>query len=656
MKWEVRTMRSGTSFFDRTVLKKTVFRFWPLWGAYLAMWLVALPLNGLMILRMTRNGWSGYGASMEYFAIERVPRSVTDESLMIFVVFGVLAAMAVFSHLYNARSANLFGSLPVRREGLFLTHYLAGLAFLIVPNVIVFLLTLAVEAAGGYVVMRGLLFWLAVACGEGFFFYSLAVFCAMFTGHILALPAFYAIVNFLVLAVTELVHMLLRVFYYGFSRIPQAVYTVVEWFTPVAQLQDAVRAWTTYWHENVTSSILFDGERVLETEGLVTVGIYALAAVALAVCAFLLYRVRRLESAGDVVSVKVMRPVFKYGVALCSGLALGMGTVAMIGGGEVTLMVATVIWGAAGYFAAEMLLEKSFKVLKKWKGAAAVTAVFIAVFLVVSLDLTGFETRIPDPDSVDSVNVYGLEVMYLQDDGDYVRETITDPEVIRLITLLHKEAVEQRDEERQTQAMLDGVQTSLEVTYQLKNGSTLSRDYWVWVRPNQVDQEGTAAWALQQIYNNRELCWQMYGFDRLEKYLSEGGLLTQAEHTVYSEYRGNETDAVYYGNDAVALLAAVKEDFFAGRIGARQVVHDRWEYYEGMRDGWETLCFTSDSRENDNDYYYYICIALSDTASSTRAALEEMADRAVRPGTPYSTQHASDVIEVRPEIPYTTQY
>ena len=37
MSWEVRTMRSGTSFFNVTVWKKTVLRFWPIWAAYLAL-------------------------------------------------------------------------------------------------------------------------------------------------------------------------------------------------------------------------------------------------------------------------------------------------------------------------------------------------------------------------------------------------------------------------------------------------------------------------------------------------------------------------------------------------------------------------------------------------------------------------------------------
>ena len=630
-------MRSGTSYFDWTVFKKTVFRFWPLWGVYFVGWLITLPLSGLTMWRLDRTRF-GY---VNDFAFNYVAQTVRGSTALIFAIFGVLAAMAVFSHLYNARSANLFGSLPIRREGLFLTHYLAGLAFLIVPNIVIFLLTMLVEVGGDAVCWTGLLFWLAVSCGESFFFYSLAVFCAMFTGHILALPAFYAIVNGFVAGMTVLVNVVLEAFYYGFAGIPRGVYTVVQWFTPASKLSDAVGCSTLYVQEEVTSSVLSKGKLVLEVRGLGTVGIYAIVAVALAVCAFFLYRARRLESAGDVVAVNVMKPVFRYGVALCAGLALGLGTSVIIGGEEIALMIAIAVWGIIGYFAAEMLLQKSFRVFKKWKGAVAVTAVFAALFCVVGFDLTGFETRIPDPASVESAEVSGLEVLYLRDDGDWLNLDITDPEIIRLITLVHRAAVDQKDADWETEARRGGTNTSLTVTYHLKNGGALTRRYYnVWVRPAETEQEGTASWAVQRIYNSRELCWQMYGFDRLENYLAGGGRLTQVEYSLYDDYSGSKTYAMLYGTDAETLFAAMKEDFFAGRIGARRVSEDRWG------DGYLSygyLNFISDNR--DNYGHYSITIAMSDTASGVRAALEEMADRAVvQNGTEYDPGYAGEII------------
>ncbi len=620
MNWEVRTMRSGTSFFDKTIFKKTILRFWPLWGAYLVIWLIALPLNGVMLLRMDAYDLNGYsGGYVRDFAYNRVPQTAEEFGLTMAVVFGVLCAMAVFSHLYNARPANFFGALPVRREGLFLTHYLAGLSFLLVPNVVIFLLTLLVEAAGAAVFWPGLLFWLAVTCGESFFFYSLAVFCAMFTGHILALPVFYGIVNALVAAVFTLMEVVFHAFYYGFSGFTEGAGMVVKWLTPVVQLEEKVSA---FWHWVDEAAQVSGGERVLELQGLGTVGVYAAAALALTVGAFFLYRARRLESAGDVVSVRPMRPVFKYGVALCAGLAFGMATVMFTGGGEIMLMIAIVVWGLIGYFAAQMLLDKSFKVFGKWKGAVAVAAVFAALFLVVGFDLTGFETRVPGPDSVASVEVYGFHAVYLGDSGDSFGQELDDPELLKLVNLLHKEAVAQRDEERQTQAQLGGVSTQLMLDYHLKGGGTLSRRYSLWINPDEADQEGTAAWAIQQFYDNHELYWEVYGFAQLEEAMAGGVRLDRVELHRYDEETGMKTDGYLYAGDARALLAAVKEDFFAGRIGVRRV-DDEARWHGGPEEDSLEFC-SGDAPEGG---YYTVQIALQDTASSTRAALEGMADR-----------------------------
>ena len=164
-------MRSGTSCFNGAVFKKTLARFWPLWAVNLVFWVIALPLRALLRLHLQESD------SMLRFAYTAVT-DVTGGILgtVITALGAILVAMAVCSHLYNSRSANFMGSLPVRREGLFLSHYLAGLVMLLAPNCLVFLLTLAIEAAGGTLLIAPLAWWLAVSCGMYFFFYSFFVF------------------------------------------------------------------------------------------------------------------------------------------------------------------------------------------------------------------------------------------------------------------------------------------------------------------------------------------------------------------------------------------------------------------------------------------------------------------------------------------------
>ena len=38
MSWEVRTMRSATSYFNFTLLRKNFARFWPIWSLYGLFW------------------------------------------------------------------------------------------------------------------------------------------------------------------------------------------------------------------------------------------------------------------------------------------------------------------------------------------------------------------------------------------------------------------------------------------------------------------------------------------------------------------------------------------------------------------------------------------------------------------------------------------
>ena len=44
MSWEVPTMQSATSFFNRALFRKNLQRFWPLWLGYVLIWLLLLPL------------------------------------------------------------------------------------------------------------------------------------------------------------------------------------------------------------------------------------------------------------------------------------------------------------------------------------------------------------------------------------------------------------------------------------------------------------------------------------------------------------------------------------------------------------------------------------------------------------------------------------
>ena len=578
-------MRSGTSYFNLTVFRKHLTRFWPIWTAWLVVLLLMLPVRGLMALR---RGAQMAGDQLEQFAINTVSDLMTSNLMLaLAVLVGLLAAMAACSHLYSTRSANFMGALPVRREGLFLSHYLAGLVMVLGPVLAASLLTLLVELAGDALELLPLGYWLGYACAAGFFFYSFAVFLGMFTGHLLALPAFYLIFNFLVMAVVGMVQWVLQSFYYGFGGLPEWVSPVVIWCTPVL-------GFGNFW---------LGSDAMIPERGDV-LWVYPLVALVLTVGALLLYRRRSLEAAGDVVTVPVMRPVFQYGVALCAGLFLGMVTVQMLGLAEPGLMVSILLWGIAGYFIAQMLLDKSFRVWRRWKGAAGVAAVFAALFVVVGFDLTGYETRVPRVEDVASVAVSGLDGDP-RDSGSYMLATVEDPEEIAAAIALHQAMVDRRGQERAEG--YDSRAVSYRVSYQMKDGSVLSRAY-----QGILLDEGLMP-VVEALRNDPDVVYQSYGFDQVED--GQGVLIS----TIWMD--GPDAGGELHGQQAQRLLEAVLKDVAAGRL--RHTPGEQYVYepgtYRSVQFEWRMAVAPGELQG-----YQYMEIVITDDATCTLAVMAEL--------------------------------
>jgi ABC-2 type transport system permease protein len=493
---------------------------------------------------------------------------------------------------------------------------------LIAPNVVVFLLTVLVEIIGGGVEWIPLLFWLATLSGMELFFYSFAVCLGQFTGHILALPVFYGVFNSLALAFYMLVSWVLDCFYYGFCNMGD-VSGLVKWLTPAMNLYQCLS------FDSVLRYAADQGYDVVvadyyQTGGLGVVGIYALVAVALTVCALLLYRRRHLETAGDVVAVRPMRPVFVYGVAICSGLFFGYLTSVVMNLGSTGLMIAIVVWGVAGYFVARMLLEKSFRVFGKWKGAVAVAAVFAVLFLVVGFDLTGFESRVPEVSQVASVQISGLNAEP-NDDGYYLNVNVEDPEIIQKVIDLHQAAVDYGetydvDVDRYIHGNYGDVNFwNVELGYTLTDGSTMWRSYSSLAgMADEADTPGTVEWAVCQLLSDRDLIWSSYGFDEAEA----NGTLVNA---YCEDWDAGRTEAYFSSEQARQLLEAVRADFYDGNIGVRQVSGDNSKYYVVFQ--WKTTAIVDENASyavvGDEDVNRSVAIDVQKTAQRTLALLED---------------------------------
>lgn len=546
-------MKSGTSYFNSTLFKKNLIRYWPVWALYAIVWIYAMPVRCITVV--TRNqAWMGETPVKQVQAFANgIPDLLEGFGVVMAFLFGVLAAMAVFSYLYNNRAAGMVHSLPVRREGLFLTNYLSGLVCLIGPHALAWLLTLGAESlCSGYMDLYTVSVWFAAQSGMCIFFYSFAVFCAMFTGHLLALPAFYGILNFLAVFLMTLFDVLFEPFLYGYAGMTNAAEEVVWWLTPAVQLGENVR-----WRNPGT------GYRL---NGVTELVIYTAVGLVLAGLALLVYRRRHIESAGDVVSVAAMRPIFKYGVALCSGLLFGYWLYALFGfEAPFGLMGSLLLWTFIGYFAAEMLLKKSFRVWKAWRGCGVLLILVAAGLASLQGDAFGFVTRVPAANKVVSMEVDGMG-SYPYDVGRSFEFETEDAGLIEKTVALHEAIV---DAHRNPESSLGNSEyIRLSVTYKLSNGTTMRRQYGAYVRLGSKLEQ-----AARNFYCDEQVAALSYGMDEIDP-----ARLVNVE--VSSLWNTREKKNEYYGlaelvpveEQQGALLAiydALMADFKQGNLGKR---------------------------------------------------------------------------------------
>lgn len=559
-------MRSVTSCFNSTLYRKTMARFWPLWALYSLVWAFLIPFS-LINTYVTRPHVQGDNSFLEDCL--RIP-NLLGFGVVLAMVMGVLVAMAVFGYLYSHRSAAMMHALPMKRDTLFFTQYMAGLSFLLLPNLAIAAVTALIEvaflpSAFCTVALKALLLWLLAQSGICLFFFSFASLCAMFTGNTLALPAFYGIFNALVLVIHSLISLLASSFFYGLpnSFSPPAV---VRWLTPVWNLTEASTC------DALSYAMLPPNSPRLPTISLYapkTIAVYALVGVGMAAVALLLYRQRHVETAEDVVAVPLLRPVFLVGVSFCTGLCFGWGTSTLFFGWDEAafLTVSIVIWAVIGWFVAAMFLKRSFRVLPYWKGAVVMAVCMTALCTAFLLDFFGVESRVPSPESVKELQVSSL-ARYPFDSGN--QDTVlTDPEQIAQFVALHQAIVDNRNNFfYDEKAGYENLMCNLR--YTLKNGSVLQRFYSVPIYKADLAQEGSVAWLAQQIANDRSITNAHYGLGDFKYGHVVSGTLDMVwnpkDHYLGSIFMENASPA-----DLARLWQAVQDDFAEGTLGERNL-------------------------------------------------------------------------------------
>ena len=573
-------MRSATSFFDKTTARSDLRRHWPIAFIYTCVWLVGLPVN-----LWSSSMWMPEEMTPALRAAQIIIGSYPTLAGALFV-FGCVLAMALMGYLMSPRAVGLLHALPVRRGTLLATHSLVGWLMLNVPALLAVLVSIPVQAYYGGVAWGALGAWLLVHCGLSLFFLALGLLCAMVTGWLLAIPAIYAVVNFAVIAAAGLVRTLCSLFCYGYAGDDDFA-PFVYWLTPVVNL---VKRFGTCGVER-SDAAPYPWQVQFPADVVHAVGIYTAAGAALLALTYLLYRRRKSESAADPAAFPWMRPVFRYGTGLLGGLALGLGLYQLVLGWRmesetgrwVGLLVSTVLMGALCYYAAEMLVRKSLRVLRRSLPGAGLVCVLLALVCAgARFDVFGYAARVPDVSAVTQVQLRGSLGLSAVN--------CTEPETIETVIALHREIITLRPDE-------DDPENSAYITlrYTLTDGSTLTRAY-------QLNPAGELEDALETVFNTGEV--------------REKSLIT-SRHT--GSWRGGYLSLDRTG-DAMQLTAAQAGEIYGALLRDIAPGHNHYDF--SRLDDRHVLVVQLDLEGSDD---YSLCIGeLPEDCTETMQALVDV--------------------------------
>ena len=355
---------------------------------------------------------------------------------------------------------------------------------------------------------------------------QLAALCMMMTGQILAAPVFYFVGNILVPGMEYLLRNFAGNFLYGYSGHTDVA---LGFLSPPLYMYTMCTEVAIASIETCESDSYYVTAYALEHRSFMILAAYALAGLVIALIALLLYRTRKSEMTGSTVAFPWATPIFKYGVAFCTAVALGQFLYYFLFGqyrsggsdslpGTILCMVAA---GLVGYFVAEMLIKKSFRVFRAGaKGAVIVSLALVLLGVTMSFDLTGYEKRVPDESEIESA-FYTFSGM--------THVTTDDADTIRRLTAAHQAIVKNRNEQARIADAWDADALSqsdyadiepfsLRLTYYLKDGSQLSRSYSLYLRRSDLTAPSSVTARVNALYTCREsvLCRVLgYGYEHL---------------------------------------------------------------------------------------------------------------------------------------------
>lgn len=589
-------MKSKTSLFNATIFKRNIKTVWPFWGL---LSFVAIIPSLLLIME-----WIRHGIDISDYNPLEVKDMFYSAAIYLApcVAFGtaLLAAIFVWMYLYTAKSVGAFHSIPITRAGLFVTNYISGITIMLIPYAIggaLFILSLLIVGVGFHMSVFVLIGAVII---DSIFFFSFATVIAMMTGHIVALPLLYIAFNFLSLGVENLLNFVASNLLYGLRF---GLSAKTDFLSPLVCMVRNMRTIRDYSYDQIgelPETMTRELIGVSMENGHIML-IYGAVGVIFAIVAFLMYRGKKSESAGDVVSFKPLKPIILWIYTITGTVIFGMLLYYIFSEAEIRGMqviqgsICFIVALAISYYTGLMLLEKTVRVFNKKTFTGFAVGAVLAIIGCVGLkyDFLGIERRIPDASKVQEIQLY-MGNSYVVDGSNKA--------LVQKVMDLHKKIIDNKDmmNDRFYEPQIDEDCTYDHITieYVLKSGEVLRREYRIVIpRNNKTEFDN----AYVDFVTDSDLIKTLF-HENDDYYLSGGYATLYSYNSDLSTKYGLNYDSWDMTDEQTQLMyEAVKKDLEAGNWQPRR---DNYSNDISTVIGYIDIFFENKVVRSEDSYYY----------------------------------------------------
>ncbi len=388
-----------------------------------------------------------------FFTFERAVNTL-DYEFPIHIIAIIIAALlgsTILSYLSRVSSATFIHSLPLRREKLFFANYIAGALLLLIPSLISALYLAFFVSSLPYGLM-----YLTVNAIYTLGVFSFAICVSQLSSNVIGSMVFTAVGLATPIICEGFFYVLCESNLYGFVADYEFILSQYVYLTP---------------------------ERVFSPRGIIYLAVILIGTL----LGLLLYKKRSIELAGDLVTFSSTRKLIIF---VC-GLLCAMAAYLIFGASLISFLIFGTICSILVNFA----VRKKFTIKGGIIPAASIIILTIVIVVTFRFDLTGFERRIPEIESIESVMIgdrYASDARttYLSQSNRRVRyalkENVTNSADIEKVIALHENLLLNED------YYSNGIERSgnFMIEYTLKNGRTLRRQYRIYYERNAAAFEG----------------------------------------------------------------------------------------------------------------------------------------------------------------------